>query len=174
MKLVLAITLMLYAGSLAAQATKPPPPASTPNFCDVTYSMDVETTADQDDVSSASITVRANPYQDVAEDHKRQVRILDQISKEQDKGGPYSVTVTETNTCDGGNTVRINTGSIYADGITLEGATRIADVQLQVAREINDRYKSRAKQGAKVGWNHKNAKKVKRDDLGRRIHASRD
>jgi hypothetical protein len=54
-------------------------------------------------------------------------------------------------------------------GMTLEGSVRAMDVALQAAKEINDRYRSRASKGAKVGWDHSKAKKVKRDDLGRKL-----
>jgi hypothetical protein len=66
--------------------------------------------------------------------------------------------------------VRIAAGSIFVEGVTLEGNTKVTDMALKMADEINDRYKKRAKAGARQGWNHKNAKKVRRDDLGRRIH----
>src|SRR5262245_15677333 len=125
MRLLAFITTLLFIGVALAQAQKPPAATPTPNFCDVTYSVETETTLDNDDVNSSSITIRAMPYADVQEDHARQLKILDVISKEQNKGGPYTVTVTETNTCDGGNTVRISSGSIYAEGITLAGSTRI-------------------------------------------------
>lgn len=168
---VLIVSALAISALAYAQGNKPTPPtaADLNKLCDVTYSMDMET-KDNQDVGSSSITLRAVPWVDVQDNHKKQLRILDALSKEQDKGGDYEITVTETNTCDGGPTVRIASGSALILGVTLEGSVRVGDIALQVGKEINDRYRGRASKGAKVGWDHSKAQKVLRDDLGRRIH----
>jgi hypothetical protein len=50
--------------------------------------------------------------------------------------------------------------------VTLTGSVAVADVRIDMAKEINDRYRDRASKGAKTGWNHKNAAKVNRGDDG--------
>ena len=134
----------------------------------MTYSVETET-KDHFNVGSASGTMYSVPWADVADNHAKQMKVLDQLSKEQDKGGEYEVTVTETNTCEDGVTVRVADGSALIMGLTLAGSVRVGDIALQQAKEINDRYRNRASRGAKVGWDHSKAKKVKRDDLGRKL-----
>ncbi len=161
--------LAVCAFAVSAQPAKAPAPkaapASTPNFCDVAYSALTET-GDNDRVAFPVLEFSAVPWADVVDNHAKQLRIVSELSKQQDKGGDYIITVTETNTCDDGPTVRVASGSVYVMGVTLDGAVKVGDVMLQVGKEINDRYRARATQGAKVGWNHKNAKKVKRNELG--------
>jgi len=167
------LPLLLFAVPAFGQEKAPPDPSTPPTYtagkiCDVTYSADTET-KDHYDVASAVITLKAVPWVDVEDNHKKQMKVLDQMSKEQDKGGEYEVTVTETNTCEDGVTVRIADGSALIMGMTLAGSVRVMDIALQMAKEINDRYRARANKGAKVGWDHSKAKKVKRDDVGRRV-----
>ncbi len=102
---------------------------------------------------------------DVQDNHAKQVKILSELSKKQNKQGPYTVTISETWVCDGGPVQRVPTGSAYVEGVTLQGAVEVGDVGIVVAREINDRYRDRASKGAKQGWNHQNAKKVDRDPV---------
>lgn len=166
--------LLLFALPAFAQTPTPSADIGTPptyqqgKICNVTYASFSET-KDHFEIGSTLIKLSSVPWVDVEDNHKKQMRVLDALSKEQDKGGQYEITVTETNTCEDGVTVRVNDGSAYVTGVTLEGTTRVGDVMLQVAKEINDRFKNRATKGAKVGWDHSKAKKVKRDDLGRII-----
>ena len=168
MKLLL-LTLLAVAWPVLAQtqaATSGAP--LTGKVCDVTYAMEAETT-EHFDIGNASMTFKAMPWVDVEDNHKKQMRVLNELSKQQDKGGEYEITVVETNTCEDGVTVRIADGSAYVTGVTLDGVVKVGDVMLQVGKEVNDRYRNRAAKGAKVGWDHSKAKKVKRDDLGRKV-----
>jgi hypothetical protein len=173
MKMIL-LPLLLF--SAVAVAQKPPASADigTPptyqagKVCDATYAVEVET-VDHFNVSSAQGSAYSIPWVDVEDNHKKQMRVLDALSKEQDKGGQYEITVTETNTCEDGVTVRVADGSAYVTGVTLDGSVKVGDVAIQVMKEINDRYRNRAAKGAKVGWDHSKAPKVKRDDLGRKL-----
>jgi len=169
------LPLLLFAlPALAQPATTPsadigtPPTYTAGKICDATYAVEVET-VDHYNVSSAYGAAYSIPWVDVEDNHKKQMRVLDALSKEQDKGGQYEVTVTETNTCEDGVTVRVADGSAYVTGVTLAGAVKVGDIALQVGKEINDRFRNRAAKGAKVGWDHSKAPKVKRDDLGRKL-----
>jgi len=168
MKYAIAIALMLFSVALAAQPAAPPvPAATTPVVCDVTYSADVNT-MDGHDVSFSQITLNAVPWADVQDNHRKQMRVLDQLSKEQDKGGVYQIEVSEYQACDGGAAVKIADGSALLQGVTLAGTNRVARVALAQADLITQRYEQRANRGDKQGWDHGRAKKVQRDDLGRR------
>lgn len=170
------LPLLLFAAPAFAQQPAPaaPPAVGTPpaytagKICDVTYAVETET-SDHYKVGGGLITMKAVPWVDVEDNHKKQMRVLDTLSKQQDKGGEYQVTVTETNTCEDGVTVRIADGSAYVIGVTLDGTVKVIDTALQVGKEVNDRYRARAAKGAKVGWDHSKALKVKRDDLGREL-----
>jgi len=172
MKTIL-LPLLLFSAVAVAQKTPSadigtPPTYQAGKVCDATYAIEAET-VDHFNVSSAQGSLYSIPWVDVEDNHKKQIRILDALSKEQDKGGQYEITVTETNTCEDGVTVRVNDGSAYVTGVTLDGTVKVGDVALQVFKEINDRYRSRAAKGAKVGWDHSKSPKVKRDDLGRKL-----
>lgn len=174
MKQSLLFALMFSAVAWAATPpaiplpTEVPPTYTAGKICDVTYAFEGET-KEAFDVGSMAITLRAVPWVDVLDNHKKQMKVVDIMSKVQDKGGEYSLTLVETNTCDGGNTVRIDEGSVFVTGVTLDGAVKVQDTALQAQKEINDRYRGRAAKGAKVGWDHSKAQKVKRDDLGRKV-----
>jgi hypothetical protein len=160
--LVFLVSFTAYAAAPATQAA----PSATPNFCDQAFSSVTED-ADHNLVSIAPPFVQyAVPYADVVDNHKKQEKVLAELAKQQNKGGEYTITVTETNTCDGGPTVRVASGSAYVEGVTLAGSVAVADVGIGIAKEVNDRYRDRAAKGAKTGWNHKNAAKVNRDDTG--------
>jgi|SRR5580765_2492181 len=169
-----AVLGMLIANAALAQTATPsadigtPPTYQAGRVCDATYAMEVET-VDHFNVMSSYAAVYSLPGVDLDANHKLQMKVLDALSKEQDKRGQYEVTVTETNTCEDGVTVRVNDGSAYVTGVTLDGSVKVGDVAIQVAKEINDRYRGRASKGAKVGWDHSKAPKVKRDDLGRKL-----
>jgi hypothetical protein len=106
---------------------------------------------------------------DVNDNHAKWMKVLDVASKEQDKGGPYEVEISEYRNCDGGGTVKISDGSVLIKGMTLAGATKVADEALKQAAAINDRTKKRAKDKNSVDRDHKKAPKVKRNDLGVKV-----
>lgn len=130
--------------------------------CDVTYTMEVET-ADGHDVSSASATTYADPLADVLDDHKRQIKVLDYLSKHQDKGGPYTIELGEYRACDGAAKTKVVDGSVQVQGVTLAAANAAARLAYKEWDGILKRYEDRADKGAKTGWDHKKAKKVRRD-----------
>lgn len=150
----------------AQQAAPNATPTATPNMCDQTFSGVIET-SDGDLVGYIpGATGMAQPYADIEFYHKEQVKIVSAASKEQNKNGPYTITLTETTTCDGGATKRIADGSIYVEGVTYEGMNRIAREALKSADAQLKRHEDRAKAGAKTAWNHKNGPKVARDRDG--------
>src|SRR5215471_174907 len=87
---LLAIPLAVF-GQTAAPVTPP----TTPNICDVTYSADTET-SDQNDVGSSFTSGKAVPWADVVDNHNKQLRVISAVAQQQNKGGSYTVTVTET------------------------------------------------------------------------------
>lgn len=134
----------------------------------MTYTAEVETMAGQD-VSSASLTLRAVPFADVQDNSARALRVLDLLSKEQDKGGVYKLETGEVRSCDGKPPERVAATSVQLNGITLKGANRGARAALKEADGIVKRYEDREAKGAKEGWDHSKAKKVKRNDVGVKI-----
>jgi len=135
--------------------------------CDVTYVLDVDT--GERNVSTVTTQVYGVPMADVLDNHARGLRIINELSKVQDRGGPYNVEVSETRTCDGGVAVKVPDGGIMVKGVTLKDNNRIARMALKEADGITKRYEDRAAKGDKHGWDHSKAKKVKRDDLGKKI-----
>jgi len=158
MKRVLVLALSLFASAAFAQSV-----------CDVTYTAEVETMAGQD-VSSSSLTLRAVPFADVQDNSARALRVLDLLSKEQDKkDGVYVLTTGEVRSCDGKPPERVAATSVELRGITLKGANRGARAALKEADGVTKRYEDRAAKGDKEGWDHAKAKKVKRNDLGQKL-----
>lgn len=133
--------------------------------CDVTYSVDTAT-ADGNDVGTSVTVVRALPMADVLDNAAKFNQVLDVASKEQEKGGPYTGTMDEVRVCDGGKPVKAQ--GIEVRGVTLKGANKIGREALKQADAILKRYEQRDAKGANVGWDHSKAKKVERDDLGKR------
>jgi hypothetical protein len=158
-RILIAVISMLFAGTLAAQAG--------PQTCDVTYTTDVNT-ADGNDAGLTVNTIPALPMADVLANNALGKKIINETSKQQDKGGPYTINYTETRVCGGGAPVKAD--GIFVKGVTLRGTNRIADAAIQAAQEMMNRYKDRSDNGAKVAWDHTKAKKVKLDpDTGMRI-----
>lgn len=154
--------LLLAAAALAVAIN-----GAAAQVCTVTYSSECET-ADGYDCGAGSGTVPALPVADVTDNAAKFLCVINQASKEQERGGPYTITLDETRVCDGGTPYRAQ--GVQVQGLTLGGLTRICDVALEVSRQINDRYRARAKKIDSVGWDHKKAPKVKRNDLGQRIN----
>ena len=157
MKRILILALSLFASTAFAQTV-----------CDVTYTSEVETMAGQD-VSSASLTLRAVPFADVQDNSKRALRVLDVLSKQQDKGGVYKLETGEVRSCDGKPPERVAATSVELRGISLHGANLGARAALKEADGITKRYEQRQAKGDVQGWDHSKAKKVKRNDVGVKI-----
>jgi len=159
-KLIAVATAMLLAASVNAAT-----PA--PVVCDVTYTAEVET-MEGFDVSSSSLTLRGVPMADVLDNSAKAIKVLDVLSKQQDKGGVYVLETGEERNC-AGKIERVAATSVQLKGITLRGANSGARAALQQANLIVGRYESRAAKGDKQGWDHSKAVKVKRNDLGQKV-----
>lgn len=166
----------VYAAQDAGAPTPPPAPVAVGStggtVCDVWYLSESEIVGTANDAGRSFNHVPAIPMADVNDNHAKALVVLDAMSKEQDKGGPYSIIVQEFRRCDGGGIVEMKDGGMGAliSGVTLAGGNRIARVGLQQASLIVARFEDRARKGAKTAWDHSRAKKVKRDDLGRRVN----
>lgn len=144
--------------------------------CDVTWTAESETMGGHN-VSDGTGTVYAMPMSEVNFYHDRSMKTLDALSKEQDKckeSDPdkcYRVDVFEDRACDGGAKVRqpVGQGSASILGLTYAGSIRVGDVALQQAKLALDHNKQLLAKGNKTGWDHSKAKKVKRDDLGKKV-----
>lgn len=162
MKLFSAFCLLLFAAGLAfAQPVKLP---ATPKACDVVYTMEAET-ADGNDVANTQTAVYGLPWADVLDNSRKGRRVIDLASLLQDKGGPYTITMSEVRACDGGPATQVVDNSIEVRGVTLQGSNRLSRLTIQVASETTARYESRAYGGNKRGWDHDKARKVKRNDV---------
>jgi len=157
MKRILVLALSLFATAAFAQSV-----------CDVTYTAEVETVAGND-VSSSSLTLRGVPFADVLDNSAKALKVLDVLSKQQDKGGVYVLETGEVRSCDGKPPERIAVTSVQLKGITLHGANVGARAAMQQADLIIKRYEQREKKGDVQGWDHSKAKKVKRNDVGVKI-----
>jgi hypothetical protein len=154
---------LLILAALAAFA-----PFAAAQVCDVTYTAEVETAAGND-VSSSSLTLRGVPIADVLDNSAKALKVLDVLSKQQDKGGVYTLETGEVRSCDGKPPERIAVTSVQLKGITLHGANVGARAALQQADLIIKRYEQREKKGDVQGWDHSKSKKVKRNDVGQKL-----
>ena len=154
MKKILVLALAMFSGAAFAQ------------FCDVIYTMDVDvqTTPGGEPLNINTIVGFAYglPLADAEANTKLGKKIINEVSKQQDKNGPYIATYSEMRSCDGKPATRAD--GVFVQGVTLKGSVKIADVGLAVGKEINDRYKKRADKGDKFADDgHSHGKKIKRD-----------
>jgi hypothetical protein len=161
--LMLFVSMLLFATVAVAQ----------PKVCDVTYTVDtnIKVGADEFDVATAIAVVSAMPYADVLDNSDKALKVLNVMSKQGDKGGPYVIESGEVRSCDGGPPVKVAATSIMVSGVTLEGSNRIAREGLRQAAFIVDRFEKRANRGDKEGWDHKKGHKTKRNDLHQKLVA---
>lgn len=174
MKLILAGLVALAFAALAGAQAPPAPKAPVPvgatggAVCDMIGVVDGSVLLDgvEYDAGYVYSFMPAIPMADVNDNHAKWLKVLDEASKQQDKGGPYEVELSEYRTCDGGGTVKISDGSVVIKGMTLAGLTKVNDMGLQQATAINARTKARVKDAKSTDHDHKKAKKVKRSDVG--------
>ena len=176
MKRILAVVVLMWSVVAFAQAPAPPKVVTAAGatggaYCDMIGVADgsVMVNGVEHDTGFAYGFAPAIPMADVNDNHAKWLKVLDVASKEQDKGGPYQVEVSEYRSCDGGGIVKITDGSILIKGMTLAGATRVADEGLKQMAAINARTKARAKDANSTNHDHSKAKKVKRNDLGVKV-----
>jgi hypothetical protein len=187
MKKLLAIALLTPALALAQTAVGPPseqvtiPKASAKAdskdvkgaFCEIWWMVDGDVTMPDGSVVDGGITAGYGPptaWADVEDNFNRSKKVLDVMSKQQDKGGPYSTVATQLRRCDGGQVTQIMDGGIEVRGVTAKGAVEINRVALKQLAEVNElRFAKRADKGDKYLQDHSKAKKAKRDDLGRKV-----
>lgn len=142
--------------------------------CDLTFGFESETMTGYN-ISKGEAIAYAMPIAEIEFYHARQMKTLDAMSKEQDKcksndNDCYRVDVYEERACDGKAAVRqpIGQGSASIQGMTYAGSIRVGEEALRQGKLALDHNKERAAKGLKNGWDHTKAKKVERDDLGKR------
>ena len=153
MNKIFVLALALFSGAAFAQ------------FCDVIYTMDVdvEMTPGAEPININTVVGFAYglPLADAEANTKLGKKVINEASKQQDKGGPYLATYSEMRSCDGKVPVRAD--GIFVQGVTLKGANAISRVALKVGEEVTQRYEKRAAKGETFGNDHSKAKKIKRD-----------
>jgi hypothetical protein len=153
MKQVLIFALALFSTAVFAQT------------CDVVYTMDTDVVlapgSDPVNVGTVVGFAYGIPKADAEDNTRLGKKIINEASKQQDKGGPYIATYSEMRSCDGGPAIKAD--GVYVQGVTLKGSTVIDRVALKVADEITKRYEKRAAKGDKFANDHSKAKKIKRD-----------
>ena len=153
MKRLLVLMLSLFSSTAFAQ------------FCDVVYTMDTDVVlkAGAEPVNAGTVVSFAYgiPLADADENTRLGKKIINEASKQQDKGGPYLSTYSEMRSCDGKPAVKAD--GVFVQGVTLKGGNAIARVALKVADEITQRYEKRAAKGDKFANDHSKAKAIKRD-----------
>lgn len=140
--------------------------------CDVTYTADTETMSGHD-VSDGVANFKAVPMSEVKFQNERNVKVLDALSKEQDKckgDDCYRIEVGEYRSCDGGPKVKqpAGQGSALLEGVTYAGMLRVGRVGLHEGDVFLKHHEAKSAKGEKVPYDHKKAKKVKRDELGKK------
>jgi len=173
MQYAILVCTMIFSAFVLAQVPPPPKPPVVAGqtggtVCDITYTTNAET-IDGYDVGSIYIFLPAVPMADVIDNHRRNRKVLDIASREQDRGGQYNVEFSEYRACEGGASVKITEGGALIAGMTLGGWTRITDETLRQLSGINERTKLRSKTLKSTDRDHTKAKKVKRNDLGQQI-----
>lgn len=142
--------------------------AADPQVCDVTYTLKVVTSTGHN-VWTVTNTVYGLPFADVLDNSAKGLKVVDVMSKLQDKGGGYEVETGEVRTCDGKAPEKVAATSVMVKGLTLDGSNKVYREGLKQADFIVKRYEDRQKKGDKFGWDHTKAKKVKRDDIGETV-----
>jgi len=141
-------------------------PLAFAQYCDVVYTMDTDVvlTPGAEPLNVGTIVGFAYglPLVDAEANTKLGKKIINEASKQQDKGGPYIATYSEMRSCDGKPAVRAD--GVFVQGVTLKGSNAIARVALKVGDEVTQRYEKRAARGDKFADDgHAHAKKIKRD-----------
>ena len=154
MKKLLVLALTLFSTAAFAQT------------CDVIYTLDTDVviTPGAEPVNVGTVVGFAYgiPFADAVDNTRLGRKIIDEASKQQDKGGPYIATYSEMRSCDGGPAVKAD--GVFVQGVTLKGSNAIARVALKVGDEVTQRYEKRAARGDKFADDgHAHAKKIKRD-----------
>ena len=153
MKKLLVLALTLFSTAAFAQT------------CDVIYTLDTDVviTPGAEPVNVGTVVGFAYgiPFADAVDNTRLGRKIIDEASKQQDKGGPYIATYSEMRSCDGGPAVKAD--GVFVQGVTLKGGNKIARVALKVGDEVTKRYEKRAEKGDKFANDHSKAKKIKRD-----------
>lgn len=164
---ILVLLLCFSSLGLAKQAH-----AQAPIACDVTYTVDtnaVDAQGVEFDVATSVSVVTGMPYADVLDNSAKAFKVVDLMSKLQDKGGPYVIETGEIRSCDGKPPEKVMATSVMVKGLTLEGSNRVAREALRQAAFVVDRYEGRAKKGDRMGWDHKKGHKTKRNDLRQKV-----
>lgn len=146
--------------------------AADPVACDVTYTIDtnvVDAQGVEHDVSTSTAVLYAVPWADVVDNSAKGLRVLNVLSKFQDKGGPYTIETGEVRSCDGGPPQKNLATSVLLKGVTLDGGNQAGREALRQAELVQARFEDRQRQGKKTGWDHSKAHKTKRNDLGQRV-----
>jgi hypothetical protein len=153
MKRLTAIALSLFASTAFAQ------------FCDVTYTLDTDVVLAEgaEPVNTGTIVGVAYglPLADAEDNTRLGKKIINEASKQQDKGGPYLAYYSEMRSCGGGPAVQAD--GIFVKGVTLNGSNKIGRVALQVGDEVTKRYEKRAQKGDRFAQDHQKARKIERD-----------
>jgi len=141
------------------------PAAFAQTFCDVIYTLDTDVVVapGSDPVNVGTVVGFAYglPLADAEDNTRLGKKIINEASKQQDKGGPYIATYSEMRSCNGGPAVRAD--GVFVQGVTLKGSNAVGRVALKVGDEITQRYEKRAAKGDKFANDHSKAKKIKRD-----------
>ena len=154
MKQLMMLVLLVFAPLAFAQT-----------FCDVIYTLDTDVVVapGSDPVNVGTVVGFAYglPLADAEDNTRLGKKIINEASKQQDKGGPYIATYSEMRSCNGGPAVRAD--GVFVQGVTLKGSNAVGRVALKVGDEITQRYEKRAAKGDKFANDHSKAKKIKRD-----------
>ena len=165
MNKILVLALALFSTAAFAQT-----------FCDVIYTLDTDVVvapgAEPVNVGTVVGFAYGLPLADAEDNTKLGKKIIDEASKQQDKGGPYIATYSEMRSCNGGPATRAD--GVFVQGVTLKGGNAIARVALKVGDQVTQRYEKRAARGDKFADDgHGHAKKIKRDpNTGKRERAA--
>jgi len=153
MKAILILALALFASAAIAQT------------CDVVYTLDTDVVlspgAEPVNVGTVVGFAYGLPLADAEDNTRLGKKIINEASKQQDKGGPYLATYSEMRSCDGKPAVQAD--GVFVQGVTLKGSNAVGRVALKVGDEITQRYEKRAAKGDKFANDHSKAKKIKRD-----------
>lgn len=151
-----------------AQPTAPPHPVA----CDVTYTLDTTVMVDgaEHDSAVAPLKLSGVPWDDVVDNSAKGLKVVNFMrSVGEVKGAPYIMETSEVRACDGGPPQVNKVTSLRVEGISLNASNRIGDFAADQMALIRERYKARARQGLKLGWDHRRAQHTRRNDLNQHI-----
>lgn len=113
--------------------------------CDLTWTMDL--TYKGEKVSTNTRTLYDLDARELKAHMTRGMRVLQQMAREHNKGGGYTLTLGEQSSCDSKKN-----DPVVMQGLTMKGVTKFIRESAKADNQMSDDYDARASRGKKRAW----------------------